>query len=329
MGRTRSVRRVLMVLAPAATVVACAGSGPEPPQEPRRSTAPSRPAAALEGYGFPNRETTGVPAGWEPAETRDDHLIVTTDGEIVEDVRLTGGASIVVKADDVTIRRVELQGGSIVNDEGVGDQADVAAGVCGNDLVVEDTSFVPEAGLPYAENDLPRIMAGGYTARRVEVWKAAEGFRASICGPVTIEDSFAHIEGDTPDCGRDRHSDGVQGYYARGLTIRNSTIVFGNDCGTSPYYIGYGPGYPSEPPINTGRYTVDRLLVAGGGYVFRQNVPASVTGLRIVDRSWVYGPIDSACPDISPWEAKIVRVDASYRITRVVRDQRCDTATKG
>ncbi len=279
----------------------------------------SRPSPARKGYRFPNRKTTGVPHGWAPRRTRASDLTVTRAGTVVRDTRFTNGANIIVKARDVTIRRVDMQGGMVTNQSGSN---------CGTGLLVEDSTFEPAKGQPYVGNDSPAIGEGGYDARRVEIWKRGEGFRASDCGQVKITDSFAYIVGDTPDCGRDLHSDGVQGYFAKGMTLRNATLIFGNDCGTSPYFIGYGPGYPSEPPINTGTYIVDRLLVAGGGYVFRQGVPASVTGLRIVDKSWLYGPIDNACPAISRWEAKIVKVDSHYRITRVVRNQRCNTNTR-
>ena len=154
-------------------------------------------------------------------------------------------------------------------------------------------------GTPYTASDFPVIGEGGYTARRVKIQNRGEGFRASDCGPVRINDSFAYIVGDHEDCDRDLHSDGLQGYYARGVTIVNSTLIFGNDCGTSPYFVGR-----TEPPINTGNYSIDGLLVAGGGYVFRQGVPGAVTGLRIVNRSWVYGPIDVRCSVTNPWEAK-------------------------
>ena len=123
--------------------------------------------------------------------------------------------------------------------------------------------------------DVPAIDAGGYTARRVEILKRGEGFRASDCGPVTVTDSFAYILGDTPDCGRDLHSDGVQGVYAKGMTIRNATIIFGNDCGTSPYDIGYGPGYP-------GRCADQHRHLHGGSSTHgrgRLRVPAGRPGL--------------------------------------------------
>jgi hypothetical protein len=275
-----------------------------------------RPAA--KGRHFPNRRTTGTPPGWKPQRTRSRNLVVTKPGRVIKDLRLNDSADILVEAKNVTIRRVDLRGGVILNQ----------VGGCGTGLLVEDTTIEPEPGDPYGSGDVS-LGEGGYTARRVEIWKRGEGFRASDCGPVRIEDSFAYILGDRPGCPLDLHSDGLQGYYAKGLRLRNATIVFGNNCGTSPYYVGYGnDGYPNEPPINTGKYKIHRLLVAGGGYSFRQGVPASVTGLRIVDKSWVYGPIDSACSDIKPWEAKIVRVNSSYKVTKVVRNQRCNTESR-
>jgi hypothetical protein len=266
--------------------------------------------------GFPNRATTGVPAGWTPARTVTTDLTVTTPGAVLEDIRLTNGANILVRAPNVTIRRAELQGGFITNQDST----------CQGGLVVEDVTFEPEPGRPYGADSAPVIGEGGFTARRVEVWKRVEGFRLSDCGPTVIEDSFVYIEGDVyPGCPLDWHSDGAQAFHARGGTFRNNTFVFGNPCGTSPYYMGYGAKDASAPSINTGRYNVDRLLVAGGGYVFRQQVPGSVTGLRIVNKSWVYGPIDNRCSVLSPWDAKIVDIDSNYQVTRVVRDQPCNT----
>jgi hypothetical protein len=49
-----------------------------------------------------------------------------------------------------------------------------------------------------------------------------------------------------------------------------------------------------------------------------------VTGLRIVNNSWVYGPLgDMDCSAISPWEAKLVTIDSNYQVTGIVRDQPC------
>lgn len=285
----------------------CSGS----PQERRgRNLTPAPPG------GFPNPASTGVPAGWTPAQTRSSDLEVTRAGATVQDIRLANGADILVQAPNVTIRRVELQGGTITNQ----------VGSCAGGLLVEDATFEPVAGEPHVASDTPVVGEGGYTARRVKVWKHGEGLRASDCGPVTVEDSFMYILGDEyPGCPLDLHSDGMQAFHGRGLTARNNTIIFGNHCGTSPYFMGYGGKDPSVPTINTGTYDVDRMLVAGGGYVFRQQVRGSVTGLRIVHKSWLYGPIDNRCSVLSPWEAKLVEIDSNYQVTRVVRNQPCNT----
>ena len=146
----------------------------------------------------------------------------------------------------------------------------------------------------------------------------------------------------------DTHADGYQSHHARGATLVNNTIVFKNECGTSPYYAGYGyaesscagqerTSCPPESTVNTGTYNVDRMLIGGGGYVYRHQTPGSVTGLRIIDNSWWFGPIDNRCSVLSPWEAQIVRTDATavpggvpspdadFRVTSFVRHQPCDT----
>jgi hypothetical protein len=252
---------------------------------------------------FPNRATTGVPDGWVPDETHATTYEITAEGAVVEDVLMTDGADVVVKAENVTIRNFKLEGGSIVNRY---------AGNCYAGLVVEDSTFEPEPGQPYGPGDAT-IASGGFTARRVELYKRGEGYRGSDCGPITVEDSFAYIIGGAyPDACEDWHSDGFQAFHARGATFENNTIIFGTHCGTSPWFAGYGGDDPEVPSPNTGSYNVDRMLVAGAGYVFRQHLPGSVTGLRIVNNSWVIGPYSNRCSVISPWEAKLVTLTHDY-----------------
>ena len=315
----------LVALPLIALVFVAAGSAPQPPTTPDRDGAElrsdanprdrsGRPVRPGKGYRFPNRETTGVPNGWEPRQTRGSDLTVTRPGTVVQDVRFTNGADIVVKADNVTIRRVDMQGGTITNQFG-----SVPEG-CGRNMVVEDSTFEQIPGR-FDPSDFPVIGEGGYTARRIEVAGRGEGPRMSDCGPVTLEDSFIGIRGaaSADDCG-DVHSDGVQAVGGVGGTARNNTIVFMNECGTSPWFVVH----PGPPPNNSGHYRIDGLLVAGGGYSFRQQLSASVTGLRIVHNSWVYGPLgEMDCSAISRWEAKLVTVDADYRVARVVRKLRC------
>jgi hypothetical protein len=282
-----------------------AGSEGAPPS----SAAPppgASPTPAPQG-GFPTPTTTGVPAGWVPAQTRTSDLHVTQPGAVVEDILLEN-ASIVVEAPNVTIRRVRLQGGKITNFNG---------NPCQGGMVIEDASLEPAPGQDSSIETEGVIEAAGYTARRVRIWRRAEGFRASEdCGPVRIEDSFAKIV--IPDGRCDLHSDGIQGYGAPWTTVVNTTIDFNEaSCGTAPFFVPKNQG-------NTGA-TVDRLLVMGGGYPFRLGVPGTVSGLKIVNRSWVFGPIDVACSLVSAWDASIVTITSDYQVDRAVRAQPCNT----
>jgi hypothetical protein len=301
MAQRTSGRLVVLesVLLTVATLLATACVSPTQPPPP--------------GSGaFPTPATTGVPAGWAPAQTRSTDLTIRTPGTVVEDVRFTNGAGIAVFADNVTIRRVEMQGGVITNQYGT------APAGCGHNMVVEDVSFTQIPGR-FVPSDFPVIGEGSYTARRIEVAGRGEGPRLSDCGPVTLEDSFIRIHGadeGTAACNQ-VHSDGVQAVAGVGATARNNTIIFQTSCGTSPWFV-------VNPAVNRGRYTIDRLLVSGGGYTFRQQVAGSVRGLRIVDRAWVYGPLDEMdCRALSSWDAQVVTVNANYQVTRVVRDQPC------
>jgi hypothetical protein len=269
---------------------------------------PPPPPPPPAGDQFPNPSTTGTPAGWVPKTVTSSSITVTQPGAVVQDVRLTGGAGITVKANNVIIRRVDLQGGTIDND----------AGPCGNGLLIEDTTIEPTSPNG-AVNDREGVVSyGGYTARRVEIVGRSEGLRVSSvgdCGPVTVEDSFIRIVPPTP-CG-DWHGDGIQGWYGDAVTVRNVTIdARTTGCtGTAPFF------YPRNQG-NT-RATIDRLLVAGQGYSFRDGMPGSVTGLRVVNGSWIFGPVDVQCTALSAWEAKIVNIDSTYAVTSVVRDQPC------
>jgi hypothetical protein len=279
-----------------------------PASSPPPTTQPPTPAP-----GFPTPQTTGVPAGWVPVSVRSTDLRVTQAGAVVQDIRFNGG-NLIVDAPNVTVRRVEFLGGRINN---------VPGSVCRNGLVIEDTSFgFPAGPATTRATDPPAIQHGGYTARRVEINGYPEGFRvggsgAFACGPVTIENSFARIVAPSPTCG-DWHGDGIQGYDGPALTARNNTLelVERDGCGgTAPFFYPRNQGNTS--------ITVDRLLVMGGGYSFRNGMPGTVRGLRIMERTGWYGPIDVRCSVLSVWEAQIVRVSAY--VPTFVRNQTCNT----
>jgi hypothetical protein len=281
------------------TAAGCGGDEPSP----RAAARSARPS------GFPTASSVGVPSGWKPAETRTGDLVVAKEGAIVQDILFAGG-NLIVDAPNVTVRRVRMQGGRIINWPG---------STCHNGLVVEDSTFEPPPGQRFSPDSEGATGVGGYTARRVKIWRRQEGFRdggrSAGCGPVRIEDSFVKIA-IPPGCPGDPHSDGIQGVDGPPLTVDNVTIDFSEAaCGTAPFFV------PEEQGNTTVK--VDRLLVMGGGATFRLGVPGSVRRLSIVDRSWSYYPVDVKCELLTAWDARLVRITRSYRVSRSLRRQRC------
>jgi hypothetical protein len=258
------------------------------------------------GDRFPSPATTGVPAGWKPARVVNGTYTVSRRGAVVKDIQVNGDLH--VMAPNVTLRRVEVRGGVIDNRPG--------GSSCANGMVIEDSTVEP--GSTPDTTDYPAIQTGGYTARRVKIWNRGEGFRVGGkgdggCGPVRIEDSFVKIR--SGSC--KTHNDGLQGYDGNQVTISDMTIDFNRrgryaGCGTSPFF------YPDHQG-NT-RATIDGLLVMGGGINFRLRTPGSVRDLDVVDHTWDYAPLDVTCSRFSHWDAKLVDIDADYKVTRV--DQR-------
>jgi hypothetical protein len=262
------------------------------------------PAAAT-----PDPARAGVPQGWAPKQRITSDLVVTEPGATVEDLLLEN-ADLVIDAPDVTIRRVKLQGGRIHN---------VPGSSCRNGMVVEDSTIEPAPGESFSRDSEGVVGYGGYTARRVRIWRRSEGFRvggrSAGCGPVRIEDSFAKIA-IAPGCPGDPHSDGIQGYDGPALSVHNVTIDFREaECGTAPVFLPNAAGNTSA--------SIDGMLVMGGGFTFRSGVPGSVRGLKIVDGSWSYAPVDVDCSRLRSWDAEIVTIDAGYRVTKSVKRQPC------
>jgi hypothetical protein len=220
---------------------------------------------------------------------------------VIEDVRFTG--SVVVDAPDVTLRRIEFRGATVVNDYN---------NVCKSGLIVEDSDFIP--GGPTSDSDMSVLGPGGYTVRNVKIDGVAEGLRVGGnyqgCQPVSIADSFIRVA--SPDQCTDWHGDGIQGYGGVPVTVRNTTVIMemDPDCGgTAPFF------YPRNQDNRS--VDIDGLLVSGGGYPFRNGMPGTIRNLKVVDGSWVFGPVDVNCGAVSVWDAQVVQLSASGQPTNV------------
>ncbi|MBD3915223.1 DUF4082 domain-containing protein [Nocardioides hwasunensis] len=254
---------------------------------------------------FPTQATTGVPVGWTPARVVNGTYRISTPGAVVEDLQVNG--SIEVAAPNVTLRRVEVVGGSIDN---------FAGPTCQPGLLVENSTI--RKGGATSASDSPALQAGGYTARGVQIDGLAEGFRVggrtSGCGPVTIEGSWARVV--RPDTCGDWHGDGIQGYGGPALTVRRTTLILEEDgCGgTAPFFYPLGQDNTSVD--------IDGLLVSGGGYPFRLGTPGTVKNLAVLDNSWHYGPINVKCSVLTSWQASVVTV-ADNGVATPVRPLPC------
>jgi len=304
-----------------AVVAAAREGGGEPAPESAGPAAAAEPkaTAAAKRRRFPNRATTGVPRRWKPARVRRRDLTVSRPGAVIKDV-VFKDADLLVDAPNVTVKRVKMQGGGINN---------VPSGACRNGLVVKRTTFEPPPGRFNPVDEQPAIVWGGYTARGIEIQRRGEGLFVSGkqdgCGPVRIKRSFLKLVLPDAHCGPgtdDWHTDGIQGYGGDRVVVRNTTIDFREaSCGTAAFFYPHSQGNTSA--------RIDRLLVLGGGYPFRLGMPARVTGLKIANRSWAFGPIDVKCSVMGRWAASIVEVTKRYQVARKIRRQPCNTEAGG
>ena len=221
---------------------------------------------------------------------------------MVEDLKITNG-TIFVEAPNVTLRRI--QGVNVKVNNGPGS-------TCNTGLLVADSEFTTSGNT--SDRDDPVIQFGGFTVDNVVIDGAPEGVRVGGsgmgCGPVTVSHSYINVVSPT-QC-TDWHGDGIQGYDGAALTVRQSTIkmTVNNDCwGTAPFFYPSGQGNTSVD--------IDGLLVAGGGYPFRNGMPGPVKNLKIVDGSWAFGPVDVNCSAVTAWNADIVRLDTNGQPTTI------------
>lgn len=310
---TRTPRRVATALLAGAAMAlvlltACSATAKPPKQSDAVEQVGNRGVSARL-KGFPRPVNTGVPRGWQPRKTVNGDLTVTKDGAVVEDVRVYG--DLVINAEKVTVRRVDVVGGQVKNTTG---------GSCGKGLKLIEVTIRNDPDHPTTGEESPAIGEGGYTARRVEIKGMPEGFRVGsvdACGRVVIKDSFATVTPPRNCDDIDWHGDTLQGYGGGALKIRNTRLVLENlpSCGgTAPFF------YPDGE--NNTSVDVDGLIVEGGGYPFRLGMPGKVRNLKIVQGSFEFGPIDVICGLVSVWDAAIVTLDAKGQ-PHTVRKQRC------
>jgi hypothetical protein len=160
----------------------------------------------------------------------------------------------------------------------------------------------------------PGIGDTNYTATRVLVRGHSDGFRASG-DDIAIRDSYVHL------CSRPGdHSDGIQTYMTgRGLLFHHNTVDQRDaEDITAPIFIT-DPGAVDVSVIDN--------LVMGGTYSIQvKNARGTVVvrGNKLVDHSWVYGPVEADCSSIDWSGNTLVTIDDDYRVTSTVGPLACE-----
>lgn len=284
-------RIVELLTAPSPTPTTPAPSATPPTPSP--STPTTAPAAPL---AWPNPGNTGVPLGWAPTSTRTGTWTITQAGTYA-DVRVIGGINVLVPG--VTLRRVSVEGGRIWAE----------GSRCVNGLTLDQVTVRPAPSQQYLHASDGAVGPGGYTARRVSILDADEGFRVSGrgigCGKTVVENSFVRLR---TEAGRDTHADGVQLYDGGALDVHNVTVDWQVSNGTTAFF---APAKDS----NVGPVKIDRLLLKGGGHALTLGLPGSVTGYRYVAGSAVYSPGNVRCDRLTLWEARTVTIGPDYQPT--------------
>jgi hypothetical protein len=159
----------------------------------------------------------------------------------------------------------------------------------------------------------PGIGEANYTATGVLIRGHGDGFRDSGDN-ITIRNSYVHLCSNPGD-----HSDGIQTYMAgRGLVFDHNTIDQrdAKDV-TAPIFL---------VDNRTADVRVTNNLVMGGTYSIQlKNARGSlvVQNNRLVNRSWIYGPVESDCGRINWSGNTLVTIDHSYRVTSTVGPLPC------
>jgi hypothetical protein len=285
----------------------------------RRSKPRRASFTVVRAGGFPNAATTGVPAGWTPRHTTNGDLTITTRGTVLDGELVTGDLR--VHARNVTIRNSWVYG-SINNQQFSG-----GVGINYGGMLIEDTDVGPPSGT--GGDSFPAVLVAGYTARRVHIHNVAEGFRVADFNDsgastqdrqVVIQDSYVDIER-----GECSHNDGIQGFGEPPRTVIDHNTIdttgSGPECTTGAIFIGN-----DKPDL----VTVTNNLLLGGGFTMRIGGPGPdgpggtydrVSGNRIVDRTWGFGPVlVDDCGTVADWsDNRVVTIDAAYRVTSTVR----------
>ncbi|MER5322477.1 hypothetical protein [Streptosporangium roseum] len=282
------------------SLTGCTSSSAGSPTSRPTGTPGEPTGAAGRCPGHPTPACTGVPPGTKltvKALNEDGAAYrVRTPGTVLDGVHIRG--DLLIHAEDVTVRNSRIDG-HVINADGPRSYR----------FTITDSTVGPAQGC----KTLPGIGQDKYTALRVHVRGHGDGFRASG-DDVVVKDSYANLCSNPGD-----HSDGIQTYNTgRGLVFDHNTIDQrqAKDV-TAPIFL-------------VDKQIVDAVitnnLIMGGTYSIQLRNGRGkliMRGNKLVDKSWVYGPVDSECKAIDWADNSLVTIDENYRVTSTVGPLTC------
>lgn len=303
----------------AGVLVALAAGGCVPPPDPVPTPTPSAspshspsasPSASASPTSSPTASpptTTPPPAGFPNADTT---------GAPVETGLPAGPCSLGAQTYVGLLfdcDRLEVRSGTVIRNSVI--RGEVKGDPSGTGFVVEDSTIDGGPGCTGAA----AIGNSNYTAERVHIRGFNDGARAE--GPnVVVRDSLIEI------CfSAGGHADGLQVCPASagcGGWQDTSGLVFDHNTVTHPRADSTGAVFlmgGSSP----GAQITDNLM-SGFSITLRVHAPATVTGNRIVDDSWLYGPVDCDGAGSLKWsDNRLVTVASGYRVASVGAELTC------
>ncbi|WP_433250279.1 hypothetical protein ACQPYK_03885 [Streptosporangium sp. CA-135522] len=297
--------RWVSLLAVTSTVIVtfltgCTSSSAKSPAGKPTGTPGAPTGAAVRCLGYPTPACTGVPPGVRltTLALNEDNAAyrVKTPGTVLDGVHIPG--DLLIHAPNVTVRNSRIDG-LVIN----------ADGPRSFRFTITDSTIGPAKGC----QTLPGIGQDKYTARRVHIRGHGDGFRASG-DDVVIQDSYVDLCSNPGD-----HSDGIQTYNTgRGLVFDHNTVDqrHAKDI-TAPIFL------VDEQIVDA---VITNNLIMGGTYSIQLRNGRGkliMRGNKLVDKSWVYGPVDSECKAIDWADNSLVTIDDRYRVTSTVGPLAC------